>query len=202
MKILNPFYTALILLCVITPQFAMASPINPMITSFPEPSMAKFKQNFPKTFKVWSPSVIHHQLSLKYGRSLRGKNISPAILWRGLPKGTTHLFMAIVDGVCTWGCNSQGKAIHWVVNFPLSLLKTKGPFLSNGFKENAAKSKQVLAFTKANAMGKDHYLGPCSPIGQPHAWVIQLTAYKLNHGKPVILGKTQSIPFLFPKSEL
>jgi len=175
---------------------------DPMIAKFSEPSMASFKKMFPKNFKVSSPSVKNHMLDLKYACPMRGKNVSPAISWSGVPKGTTRLHLAIIDGFCTWGCNSEGKANHWILDFPLSAAKNSKLIRNNGIAEGAASSKQMGQYTLVNAMGKRGYLGMCSPKGQPHAWVIQLTAYKTNGGKKTVTGKTQSVPFLFPKSEL
>lgn len=173
-----------------------------MIQNFPAKTLKAFNKSFSKTFKVWSPSVKQHQLTLKYACPLRGPNHAPSVMWSGIPKDTTHLFLALIDGMCTWGCNQQGKAVHWVLNFPLSAMAQKGPFTHNGIKENMANNQLIKKFTGLNAMGKHNYLGPCAPVGQPHAWVFQLTAYKMNHGHKTILGITQSTPFLFPHKEL
>lgn len=176
--------------------------IDHMTKKFPEPSMAKFQQMFPHSFKVWSPSVKNHMLGLEFACPMRGNNTSPAISWSGLPKGTTRLHLTIEDGVCTWGCDSRGKADHWILDFPLNAYKTNKFITKDGITQGAGSKKQMRPYTLPNATGKRNYFGMCSPKGQPHAWVIQLTAYKVHKGKRIILGKTQSIPFLFPRKEL
>lgn len=75
--------------------------IDSMTQHFFEPTMAAFKQNFPSSFKVWSPSVKQHMLTLKYACPMRGKNISPAIAWKGLPARTQRIYLTNEDGVCT-----------------------------------------------------------------------------------------------------
>ena len=176
--------------------------IDSMTQHFFEPTMAAFKQNFPSSFKVWSPSVKQHMLTLKYACPMRGKNISPAIAWKGVPAHTQRIHLTIEDGVCTWGCDARGKADHWILDFPVSAMK-KRPFTSSGLIENAGASTYLRKYTYPNASGKSNYFGMCSPVGEPHAWVIQLTAYyRNNHGRVVVTGKTQSVPFLFPRREL
>lgn len=181
---------------------SLAANIDKMTQNFSEPSLSAFRQIFPASFKVWSPSVKQHMLTLKYACRMRGNNVSPAITWSGIPKGSTRLHLVIEDGVCTWGCNDQGKAYHWILDFPISAMQENGPIGKNGLAEGAAKNPKLKTYTKANASGRRNYFGPCSPIGQPHAWVIQLTAYTMNNGKVKVLGKTQSAPFLFPRKEL
>lgn len=59
-------------------------------------------------------------LTLKYACPMCGKNISPAIAWKGLPARTQRIHLTIEDGVCTWGCDARGKADHWILDFPVS----------------------------------------------------------------------------------
>ena len=188
--------------CTMAANFSSVSSVNAMKNSFFVPSLAAYNKTFPRAFKVWSPSVHHHMLTLKYGCPLRGPNVSPAIAWRNIPKRTTRLYLDIVDGFCTWGCDNTGKAYHWILDFPVTAMQRGGVLTPTGIKAGAAKTAALRKYTYPNAMGKRGYLGMCSPVGQPHAWVIRLVAYRMSAGKVIVTGKSQSVPFLFPRSEL
>lgn len=93
-----------------------------------------------------------------------GAGHSPPLSWSDVPKGTTSMVLLVEDPDAP-----HGTFIHWVVyDIPPS---------SSGFKEGAVEGKEG-----ANSTGKDAYMGPCPPRGNPHHYHFRLFALdtKLN----------------------
>ena len=174
------------------------SKADPMAAHFYVHSFEALQSQFPKHFTVSLPDVDGN-LPLMYACTMRhGKNISPAIQWQGIPKGTVRLRLILEDASCTIGCDTRGKFDHWVLDFPVSAMQNQGPLNNNGLAKNAGNNAVLKPYTLSNGLGLKQYIGPCTPSGQHHAFVIKLIAYHLSPSHHIIInGKTMSTPFNF-----
>ncbi|HTX87562.1 MAG TPA: YbhB/YbcL family Raf kinase inhibitor-like protein [Bacteroidales bacterium] len=93
-----------------------------------------------------------------------GKNISPALLWKGFPAGTQS-FALIVDDPDA----RAGTWIHWLLfNIPSSVTSLEENFSYDGRKET-----RILA--GVNDFGSLRYGGPCPPSGT-HRYLFKIYA--------------------------
>lgn len=126
-------------------------------------------------FKLSSPDIKpHHQIPKRYtfnGYGCTGENISPALKWKGAPKGTRSYALTVYDPDAPTGSGWW----HWVViNIPATV---------HHLAENAGKPKNVAlpagAIQMRNDFGTHAYGGPCPPKGnKPHRYVFTLYALK------------------------
>ncbi len=107
-----------------------------------------------------------------------GENVSPEIVWSGVPSGTRSLVL-IVD-------NPDAPLmtfVHWVVyNIPPA---------SSGMEENQPR-KQVTheGYSQGiSGLRKTGYQGPCPPGSRPHRYFFKLYATSLEPDLETGLGK-------------
>lgn len=176
-----------------------------MTKTFYVHSLKAFHEIFLPNFKIQVPAVKQNTISSKYACPMRGEDFSPEIKITGIPKSNSHkdirLHIVLQDSTCTWGCNTQGKFDHWVADFPVSAMGKKSNselFTKDSIKLNAAHNKKFIeSYAQPNSLGMK-YLGPCPPVGQPHAFIVLGLAYYYDANHQVkIIGKTQSVPFIY-----
>ncbi|ABB12885.1 phospholipid-binding protein, PBP family [Burkholderia lata] len=108
------------------------------------------------------------QVSNSFG--CHGQNISPSIRWSGVPEGTQSYLLTMFDADAPTGSGFW----HWVVaDIPVS---ARG--IAPGSGSDVA-SLPAGAVPMKNDTGRAGYLGPCPPQGEPHRYVITLTALKV-----------------------
>lgn len=101
---------------------------------------------------------------------MRGKNISPELIIKGLGKikkqvkvktnkgkrSEIRMHIVLQDGNCTWGCNSHGKFNHWVLDFPIKAMKDKTNkhfFTKDSVRKNAGNNKEFQQlYTEPNGL--------------------------------------------------
>ena len=193
----------------ITPETKIFSTTDPITKNFHEHSLAAEQKMFDSKFKIYIPAVKNNTINSKYACPMRGKNISPELVIKGIPGLKSHkdvrdmrLHIVLQDGNCTWGCNSQGKFNHWVADFPVKAMHDKSNkklFSKHGLKINAANNPKFKhLYTKYNGLGQKIYMGPCAPVGQPHAYLFLGVAYYYDKNQNIhVIGKTQSVPFIY-----
>ena len=109
-----------------------------------------------------------------------GQDISPVLIWSGVPEGTQS-FALIVDDPDAPG----GTFTHWVIfNIPANTLELEeaiptGPQLLSG------------ALQGRNDFGRISYGGPCPPPGTPHHYHFVLYALDLTLDLPAGASKVQ-----------
>ena len=149
-------------------------------------------------FQIWCPTQgSDYYVPTKYGCPPHGEGISPPIQWKGIPEGTTHLHLMVIDATCTYECNDCCQFHHWILDIPLNELPDSGPISKQGIEEGAAKNPLVLQYTQENTLGQKAYMPFCPPVIQTHAYVYQLIACKESGGSRQVLGRSQSLPLLF-----
>jgi len=88
-----------------------------------------------------------------------GADVSPPLVWSGLPEGTVSLALIVDDPDAP-----AGDWVHWLLyNLPAHL---------SGLPEGA----QGLGDEGANSWGSRGYRGPCPPRGKPHRYFFKLFA--------------------------
>jgi len=154
--------------------------------------------SYTKDFQIWCPTQnSYNYVPVKYGCPPHGEGISPPIQWKGIPEGTTHLQLVVVDATCTYECDQNCKFHHWVLELPLNELPETGPFSQGGIEEGASASSDAVKYTKKNTLQQNAYMPFCPPIIQTHAYVFQVIAFRQTGEKKEILGRAQSMPLLF-----
>lgn len=118
-------------------------------------------------FTLTSPNFKHlNAIPKKY--TCEGEDISPALEWQGVPKGTMSLVLIVDDPDAPDPKAPRMTWVHWVLyNIPPETTGLKGGIsatdLPNGTKEGINDSKEK------------GYGGPCPPIGQ-HRYFFKLYA--------------------------
>lgn len=121
-------------------------------------------------FTLSSPDLIpggRVPLAQVYDRNgCRGRNVSPALLWRHPPAGTRGFALLIFDS------DARGGWWHWLlIDIPApvrSLPAGAGDPLGHGLPAGAVQTR--------NDYGSLGYGGPCPPPGPPHHYHIILYA--------------------------
>jgi Raf kinase inhibitor-like YbhB/YbcL family protein len=126
-------------------------------------------------FKLSSPDIkSHHMIAKRYtynGFGCTGDNISPALKWKGAPKGTRSFALTVYDPDAPTGSGWW----HWIViNIPANV---------HSLPENAGKAGGSGMPAGSEQMRTDFgihaYGGPCPPKGdKPHHYVFTLYALK------------------------
>jgi Raf kinase inhibitor-like YbhB/YbcL family protein len=95
----------------------------------------------------------------------QGRNVSPQLVWEGLPAGTQSLVL-----VCDDPDAPAGTWVHWVIyNIPATVSSLKqGMPASARLAEGMAQGK--------NDFGSLGWGGPCPPPGRPHRYFFKLYA--------------------------
>jgi Raf kinase inhibitor-like YbhB/YbcL family protein len=116
-------------------------------------------------FKEGDTMPMKHVFS---GMGCKGKNVSPALEWSGVPADAKSLALTVYDPDAPSGSGWW----HWeVVNIPPRTTK-----LAEG--ASAGKMPKGSLQTR-NDFGKSEYDGPCPPPGdKPHRYVITIYALK------------------------
>ncbi len=124
------------------------------------------------SFKLFSSAFADGgYIPLKY--TCDGENISPPLLWKGLPQGVKSLALVVNDPDAP-----SGNFIHWIaVNIPPEM---------NSFSENISLPAGVEQLP--NDFGIDGYGGPCPPSGT-HRYLF--TLYALNETR--FLGSREDL---------
>ncbi len=125
------------------------------------------------SFTAWSSS-IHPGGPVDekyiYGHmGCEGKNISPALFWKGAPAETKSFAVTVFDP----DAPNIGGWWHWaVVNIPKDV---------NAITEGASNENKLPpeAIEVKNNFGDTHYGGPCPPKGDhPHHYIFTVYALK------------------------
>lgn len=114
-------------------------------------------------------TIKNEQVFSGFGCS--GKNISPELHWKGVPKGTKSLALTAYDPDAPTGSGWW----HWVlIDLPANtthLAKNAGTSDGSGLPKGA--------FQAVTDFGKKGYGGPCPPAGdRPHHYIFTLYALK------------------------
>jgi len=102
-----------------------------------------------------------------------GENLSPPLVWGGVPRGAAALVLAVLDPDAP-----GGTFVHWVAyDLPPDL---------EGLEEGASRK---LPYKQAvNDFGRVGYGGPCPPPGAPHRYFFRLYALPRALGLPGGVG--------------
>ena len=121
------------------------------------------------SLEITSPAFdAGHAIPTEY--TCEGKNVSPPLMWRGLPKQTSSLVLLCDDPDAAPG--PSGPFTHWVLyNLPADL---KG--LPKGASSESGTSQ--VGTEGRNSFGNTSYEGPCPPSGKAHRYVFRLYALK------------------------
>lgn len=119
------------------------------------------------TFEITSPA-FRHMGAIPALYTCEGKNISPPLAWKNLPKGTKSLVLIVDDPDAPDLAAPKFTWIHWVLcNIPP---KTTG--LAEGAGNRPAEAGMLEGLSSWNRGG---YGGPCPPIGT-HRYFFKLYA--------------------------
>jgi Raf kinase inhibitor-like YbhB/YbcL family protein len=107
--------------------------------------------------ELTSPA-FHHMAAIPAIYTCEGKNISPPLAWKNLPKGTKSLVLIVDDPDAPDPAAPKFTWVHWVLyNIPP---ETTGLAESAG--SRPAEAGMLEGFSSWNRGG---YGGPCPPIG-------------------------------------
>ena len=106
------------------------------------------------------------------GWDCTGKNVSPALVWSGAPKGTKSFAVSVYDPDAPTG---SGFWHWWVANLP-----PDATGLPKGV-DATATGLPAGAVQVRNDFSAIGYGGPCPPKGKPHHY--QITVYALDADK-------------------
>jgi len=127
-------------------------------------------------FKLESPDIkpnvpiAEEQVFNGFGCS--GKNISPALVWSGVPAGTKSFALMVHDPDAPTGGAGWW---HWVmVNIPTGTTELKKDAGKGDGSNLPGGAAQV-----ATDFGAPGWGGPCPPPGKPHRYVFSLYALKV-----------------------
>lgn len=129
-----------------------------------------------------SPAFAHNG-AIPRAYTCDGKNISPPLIWNGVPTGTKSLALIVADPDAPDPANPKMIWTHWIVyNLPVTL---KGlPEAASGL------PPPVGAVTGLNDWGRADYGGPCPPIGR-HRYFH--TLYALDRVLPILRHPTREV---------
>lgn len=136
----------------------------------------------PPPFTLTSPDLPDGRFTAPFllnGFGCHGDNLSPALVWTGLPAGTRSLVLMVHDDDAPTGSGFW----HWTV-YDI-------PATAGGLARGAGKGTSRLPpgaragvndFQHTGATGADgNYGGPCPPAGDgPHHYVFTLTALSVD----------------------
>lgn len=111
---------------------------------------------------ISSPAFENHAtIPAKY--TCDGANVSPPLVFSGVPAGTESLSLRVHDPDAP-----GGDFLHWTV--------TDIPATTTGIAEGA----KPPGLEGKNGFGKPGYGGPCPPKGEMHGYIFTLTARRAN----------------------
>jgi Raf kinase inhibitor-like YbhB/YbcL family protein len=129
-------------------------------------------------FELTSPSIpsggTFPSAQTYHGFGCTGSNLSPALVWSGVPRGTRSLALTLYDPDAPTGSGWW----HWVVvDLPASTRK-----LPAGAGKPGSGALPAGAVQIRNDFGTSAYGGPCPPQGgRPHRYVFTIYALKTAH---------------------
>ncbi len=123
-----------------------------------------------KSFDIKENSTIQNRQVFN-GFGCDGKNVSPRISWRDVPKDTKSFAFTVYDPDAPTGSGWW----HWLlVNIPASYSGLKSDF----GKENFFELKDGILQIR-NDFGTHSFGGPCPPVGyKPHRYIFTIYALK------------------------
>lgn len=103
--------------------------------------------------------VFAHNGSIPKNYTCQGKDISPALTWKGLPEGTKSLALIVDDPDAPDPDAPKRVYVHWVLyNIPAT---------ASGLQEAVTASTLPRGTQQGkNDWGRTGYGGPCPPIGR------------------------------------
>ena len=103
------------------------------------------------------------------GFGCTGKNVSPALSWKGAPSGTRSFVLTIYDPDAPTGSGFW----HWVVmNIPASMTS-----IATG----VSRTPKMPGVEMRTDFGTTGYGGPCPPAGdKPHRYIFSVYALKVD----------------------
>ena len=143
MKLLQPIRTALTLL------FATAL--------FMPSTLRAGQKGEAMTFELTS-SAFRHMGAIPALYTCEGKNISPPLAWKNLPKGTKSLVLIVDDPDAPDPAAPKFTWVHWV----LYNISPETTGLAEGAGNRPAEAGMLNGLGSSNRGG---YGGPCPPIG-------------------------------------
>ncbi|MQR01031.1 YbhB/YbcL family Raf kinase inhibitor-like protein [Glaciimonas sp. GS1] len=125
-------------------------------------------------FQVSSDDVKNGRLvneQVLNGFGCNGGNVSPHIVWSGVPKGSKSLLVTIHDP----DAPTDGLGwTHWVIaNIPPTITE-----LAKGISIDSSKLPAGAVQTNTD-FGKAGYGGPCPPVGSAHRYIVTVNALKV-----------------------
>jgi Raf kinase inhibitor-like YbhB/YbcL family protein len=110
------------------------------------------------TLSLTSP-VFAHQGAIPKNYTCQGKDISPALTWKGLPEKTKSLALIVDDPDAPDPAAPKRVYVHWVLyNIPAT---------ATGLQEAVSASTLPRGTQQGkNDWGRTGYGGPCPPIGR------------------------------------
>jgi hypothetical protein len=107
-------------------------------------------------FELTSPA-FRHMGAIPSLYTCEGKNISPPLAWKNLPKGTKSLVLIVDDPDAPDPAAPKFTWVHWVLyNIPPE---------TTGLAEGAGNKPAVGMLEGMSSWNKGGYGGPCPPIG-------------------------------------
>ncbi len=140
------------------------------------------KKEVKEGLSLTSPAFKYgQQIPAKY--TCDGENISPEIVWNGVPPGAKSLVL-----ICEDLAGIGRTFIHWVIyNIPPS---------AKGLPQNVPQKTQLPDGSEQayNTRSQIGYLGPC-PGSETHQYVFRLYAldFKIENEPPLAAGKVLSL---------
>lgn len=154
--------------------------------------------SYDPNFRIWCPTQGSDSfVPVRYGCPPSGEGISPPIEWSGVPDGTTHLRIVVLDATCAYECNECCRYHHMVLDLPLMDLPSDGVVSQHGIKEGAASDPALQQYIMPNTSNQKRYMPFCPPQSQTHAYLFTVMAYKKEGKAVTLLGRSQSHPLLY-----
>ena len=111
-----------------------------------------------QSMKLTSQSFVN-QGDIPKKHTCDGKNISPALAWNDVPKGTKSLVLIVDDPDAPDPANPRMTWVHWVLyNIPITATSLPEGALKKDLYEGTLEG--------LNDWKKTGYGGPCPPIGK------------------------------------
>jgi len=155
-------------------------------------------EDYRPDFVIWCPSQgDDYFVPLRYGCPPSGEGVSLPIAWKGIPQGTTHLRIVLLDATCVLHCNSHCKRANWQIEIPLEEIGKSSSISDGVLAEGANQDPVVISWTLPNEGGMKTYSPLCPPMEKVHAYILRGIAYRYEAERSIILGRCQSAPLLF-----
>jgi len=104
-----------------------------------------------------SSTAFRHMGAIPALYTCEGRNISPPLAWKNLPKGTKSLVLIVDDPDAPDPAAPKFTWVHWVL--------CNIPPVTTGLAEGAGNRPAVGMLEGLNSWNRGGYGGPCPPIG-------------------------------------